>query len=214
MSALAEFDEETLRQADRLFRRQCVFVKGVVKVADLPQDTFPEVAFAGRSNVGKSSLLNALVGHKALARTSNTPGRTREVNYFLLNDSAWLVDLPGYGYAKAPKTEVAGWNRLIEDYLRGRASLKRVFLLVDSRHGLKNSDEPTLELMDTSAVSYQAVLTKTDKVKSGELDKIVEQTAKTLARHPAAHPEIIATSSRKATGLSDLRAAILTLMSD
>lgn len=214
MSALAEFDEETLRQADRLFRRQCAFVKGVVKVADLPDDAFPEVAFAGRSNVGKSSLLNALVGHKALARTSNTPGRTREVNYFLLDESAWLVDLPGYGYAKAPKTEVAGWNRLIEDYLRGRASLKRVFLLVDSRHGLKNSDEPTLELMDTSAVSYQAVLTKTDKIKASELEKVIEQTAKKLAKHPAAHPEIIATSSRKGAGLSQLRAAILTLMND
>jgi len=214
MSALAEFDEETLQQADRMFRRPCDFVKGVVKVADLPDDAFPEVAFAGRSNVGKSSLLNALVGHKALARTSNTPGRTREVNYFLLNESAWLVDLPGYGYAKAPKTEVAGWNRLIEDYLRGRASLKRVFLLVDSRHGLKNSDEATLELMDTSAVSYQAVLTKTDKIKAIELEKVIEQTAKKLSKHPAAHPEIIATSSRKGTGLSQLRAAILTLMSD
>lgn len=212
--SLAEFDEQTLAQADRLFRRPCVFVKGVVRVADLPADDFPEVAFAGRSNVGKSSLLNALVGQKALARTSNTPGRTREVNYFLLDERAWLVDLPGYGYAKASKKEVAGWNRLIDDYLRGRASLKRVFLLVDSRHGLKNSDEATLDLMDTSAVSYQAVLTKTDKIKTSELEKVIEQTAKKLAKHPAAHPEIIATSSRKGDGLSTLRAAILTLMND
>lgn len=214
MCALAEFDEQTLADADRLFRRPCAFVKGVVRVADLPEDGLPEVAFAGRSNVGKSSLLNALVGQKALARTSNTPGRTREVNYFLLDERAWLVDLPGYGYAKASKKEVAGWNRLIDDYLRGRASLKRVFLLVDSRHGLKNSDEATLDLMDTSAVSYQTVLTKTDKIKASELEKVIERTAKTLAKHPAAHPEIIATSSRKGDGLSTLRAAILTLVND
>lgn len=214
MSPLAEFDEETLRNADRLFRRPCLFVKGVVRVADLPGDDLPEVAFAGRSNVGKSSLLNALVGKKALARTSNTPGRTREVNYFLLDERVWLVDLPGYGYAKASKKDVAGWNRLIQDYLRGRASLKRVFLLIDSRHGLKTSDASTLELMDTCAVSYQVVLTKTDKVKREELEKVITRTAKTLAKHPAAHPDIIATSSRKGTGLSELRAAILTLMKD
>jgi len=214
MTSLTEFDDDTLEEANRLFRRPCTFLKGVVNVAGLPGDALPEVAFAGRSNVGKSSLLNALVGQKALARTSNTPGRTREVNYFVLDDRAYLVDLPGYGYAKAPKTEVAGWNRLIQDYLKGRASLRRVFLLIDARHGLKTSDAPTLELMDVAAVSYQAVLTKADKVKASELEKVVERTAKTLSKHPAAYPEIIATSARKGTGLAELRAAILTLMRD
>ncbi len=214
MTSLTEFDDDTLEEANRLFRRPCTFLKGVVNVAGLPGDALPEVAFAGRSNVGKSSLLNALVGQKALARTSNTPGRTREVNYFVLDDRAYLVDLPGYGYAKAPKTEVAGWNRLIQDYLKGRASLHRVFLLIDARHGLKTSDAPTLELMDVAAVSYQAVLTKADKVKASELEKVVERTAKELSKHPAAYPEIIATSARKGTGLDNLRAAILTLMRD
>ena len=214
MTSLTEFDDDTLEEANRLFRRPCTFLKGVVNVAGLPGDVLPEVAFAGRSNVGKSSLLNALVGQKALARTSNTPGRTREVNYFVLDDRAYLVDLPGYGYAKASKKEVAGWNRLIQDYLKGRASLRRVFLLIDARHGLKTSDAPTLELMDVAAVSYQAVLTKADKVKAGELEKMIERTAKELSKHPAAFPEIIATSARKGTGLPELRAAILTLMRD
>ena len=214
MTSLTEFDDDTLEEANRLFRRPCTFLKGVVNVTGLPGDALPEVAFAGRSNVGKSSLLNALVGQKALARTSNTPGRTREVNYFLLDDRAYLVDLPGYGYAKASKTEVAGWNRLIQDYLKGRASLRRVFLLIDARHGLKTSEAPTLELMDVAAVSYQAVLTKADKVKAGELEKVIERTAKELSKHPAAYPQIIATSARKGTGLAELRAAILTLMGD
>ncbi len=214
MTSLTEFDVETLEEANRLFRRPCTFLKGVVNVAGLPGDALPEVAFAGRSNVGKSSLLNALVRQKALARTSNTPGRTREVNYFVLDDRAYLVDLPGYGYAKASKKEVAGWNKLIQDYLKGRASLRRVFLLIDARHGLKTSDAPTLELMDVAAVSYQAVLTKADKVKAGELEKMIERTAKELSKHPAAFPEIIATSARKGTGLPELRAAILTLMRD
>jgi GTP-binding protein len=212
MATIEDDDAALLDAANVLFRHPCTFVKGVVNVAGLPDDKLPEVAFAGRSNVGKSSLLNALVGQKALARTSNTPGRTREVNYFLLDESAYLVDLPGYGYARAAKTEVAGWNRLIQDYLRGRVSLRRVFLLIDARHGLKESDKPTLELMDTSAVSYQAVLTKADKVKAGELEKVIERTEKELSKHPAAYPQIIATSARKGTGLDILRASILTLM--
>ncbi|MDA7949054.1 MAG: ribosome biogenesis GTP-binding protein YihA/YsxC [Hyphomicrobiaceae bacterium] len=199
-------------EADKLFRRPCTFLKGVVRVSELPDDSLPEVAFAGRSNVGKSSLLNALVGQKSLARTSNTPGRTREVNYFLLDERIYLVDLPGYGYARASKKEVAGWNQLIQDYLRGRASLRRVFLLIDARHGLKSSDEPTLALMDQAAVSYQVVLTKADKVKASELEKTVGRVSNALAKHPAAYPELIVTSSRKGSGLTDLRAAILTLM--
>ncbi len=207
-------DAARLAAAERLFRRPCTFLKGVVNVAGLPADALPEVAFAGRSNVGKSSLLNALVGRKALARTSNTPGRTREVNYFLLDERAYLVDLPGHGYARAPKKDIAGWNRLIQDYLKGRASLRRVFFLVDARHGLKDSDTPALELMDASAVSYQAVLTKSDKVKAHELESMIERTANDLAKRPAAYPEVIATSARKGTGMAELRAEILTLMRD
>lgn len=209
-----QFSELAIAEAERLFRKPCTFVKGVVKIADLPAGSLPEVAFAGRSNVGKSSLLNALVGQKALARTSNTPGRTREVNYFLLNDRAYLVDLPGYGYARAPKSQVAGWNVLIEDYLKGRASLKRVFLLIDARHGLKKSDAPILELMDISAVSYQAVLTKADKLKKADLEKVIERTSIELSRRPAAYPDILVTSARKGDGLPELRATILTLTSD
>lgn len=210
----SEADARLREEADRLFRRPCTFVKGVVRVADLPGDTLPEVAFAGRSNVGKSSLLNALVGQKALARTSNTPGRTREVNYFLLDDRIYLVDLPGYGYARASKKDVAGWNRLIQDYLKGRASLRRVFLLIDARHGLKTSDQPTLALMDTAAVSYQVVLTKADKVKASDLEKTIARVSNDLAKHPAAYPDLIVTSSRKGTGLTDLRLAILTLLNN
>jgi GTP-binding protein len=217
MTDNANIDEaggDVLAEANRLFRRPCVFAKGVVRVSDLPEGGLPEVAFAGRSNVGKSSLLNALVGQKQLARTSNTPGRTREVNFFLLDETAFLVDLPGYGYAKAPKAQVKGWNRLIEDYLRGRAGLKRVFLLIDSRHGLKTSDQPILKLMDVSAVSYQVVLTKVDKLKKGELDKVMARTAAELSRHPAAYPEILATSSAKGAGMAELRAAILGLIAE
>jgi GTP-binding protein len=151
-------------RAAQLFRQPAVFVKGVVDVGGLPDGDMPEVAFAGRSNVGKSSLLNALLGRQGLARTSNTPGRTREVNYFLLGERLHIVDMPGYGYARASKTLVRGWNQLIQDYLRGRTQLKRVFLLIDSRHGVKENDSATMELMDKSAVSYQLVLTKIDKL--------------------------------------------------
>jgi len=209
-----QFSDHEIAEANRLFRHPCAFVKGVVSIAALPEGSLPEVAFAGRSNVGKSSLLNALVGQKALARTSNTPGRTREVNYFLLDERAYLVDLPGYGYARAPKSQVAGWNTLIEDYLKGRASLKRVFLLIDARHGLKKSDAPILALMDASAVSYQVVLTKADKLKAPQVEKVAEQTAQELASHAAAHPDILVTSARKGEGLDALRAAILTLITD
>lgn len=205
---------EELERGELLFRRPCVFAKGVARVEDLPGDALPEVAFAGRSNVGKSSLLNALIGQKQLARVSNTPGRTREVNYFLLDGRAFLVDLPGYGYARAPKARVAGWTQLIEDYLKGRASLRRVFLLIDARHGLKESDRPTMALMDAAAVSYQAVLTKADKPNKGELDKVAERTRGELAKHPAAHPELLVTSAMKGDGLPGLKAAIATLLAE
>lgn len=208
----AEFTDAQLDAGKVLFRAPCDFVKGVVNVDGLPDARPLEVAFAGRSNVGKSSLLNALVARKALARTSNTPGRTREVNFFTLGDEVFLVDLPGYGYARAAKTEVKGWNRLIQDYLKGRQALRRVFLLVDARHGLKHTDEPILSLMDVAAVSYQVVLTKTDKLKTGALDKVHAATLAGLAKHPAAHPQVLATSANKGTGLDELRATIATLL--
>jgi len=196
----------------RLFAGPIVFLKGVVRIDGLPGDMIPEVAFAGRSNVGKSSLLNALTGRKALARTSNTPGRTRELNYFRVGDVLHIVDMPGYGYAKAPKAQVQGWNTLISDYLRGRPQLKRVFLLIDARHGIKHTDENALALMDEAAVSYQVVLTKVDKISAAQLDRVREATAARLSKHPAAHPELIATSSEKLAGISDLRAAVAGLI--
>jgi len=200
--------------AARLFSGPIHFVKGVVRIDGLPVEPLPEVAFAGRSNVGKSSLLNALTGRKALARTSNTPGRTRELNYFQVGDALHIVDMPGYGYAKAPKSQVRGWNQLIYDYLRGRAQLKRVFLLIDARHGIKNTDTDVLALMDETAVSFQVVLTKIDKISTGRLKRVQEETAAQLAKHPAAHPEIIATSAEKRLGISELRAAIVGLIAD
>jgi GTP-binding protein len=213
-SFFAEFSPEQVEYGEHLFRRPCSFLKGVVEPAGLPGPRALEVAFAGRSNVGKSSLLNALVGRKALARTSNTPGRTREINYFELGDDVYLVDLPGYGYARAPKREVGTWNRLIRSYLKGRAPLARVFLLIDARHGLKATDKPILELMDLSAVSYQGVLTKADKLKQDELASVSEAVARELTTHPAAHPELIVTSARSGLGLPELRAAIATLLGD
>jgi len=200
--------------AARLFSGPIHFVKGVVRIDGLPVEPLPEVAFAGRSNVGKSSLLNALTGRKALARTSNTPGRTRELNYFQVGDALHIVDMPGYGYAKAPKSQVRGWNQLIYDYLRGRAQLKRVFLLIDARHGIKNTDTDVLALMDETAVSFQVVLTKIDKISTGRLKRVQEETAAQLAKHPAAYPEIIATSAEKRLGISELRAAIVGLIAD
>jgi len=191
-----------------LFSAPITFVKGVVRIDGLPGEIIPEVAFAGRSNVGKSSLLNALTGRKALARTSNTPGRTRELNYFRVADALHIVDMPGYGFAKAPKAQIKGWNELISDYLRGRPQLKRVFLLIDARHGLKDTDSGALALMDEAAVSYQVVLTKIDKISAAQLERVQAATLAKLAKHPAAYPEIIATSSEKRIGIPYLRAAI------
>jgi len=195
-----------------LFSGPIHFIKGVVRIDGLPGAPIPEIAFAGRSNVGKSSLLNALTGRKALARASNTPGRTRELNYFLVGEALHIVDMPGYGYAKAPKAQVKGWNQLIYDYLRGRPQLKRVFLLIDSRHGLKDTDAGALALMDEAAVSYQVVLTKIDKISAAHLARVQHETAAKLAKHPAAHPEIIATSAEKRLGIAELRDAIAGLL--
>jgi len=211
-SPCAEFSPDEIERGELLFRRPCRFLKGVVDAAGLPRPRALELAFAGRSNVGKSSLLNALVGRKTLARTSNTPGRTREINFFELGDEVYLVDLPGYGYARASKREVGAWNRLIRSYLKGRAALARVFLLIDARHGLKATDKPILELMDLSAVSYQGVLTKADKLKADEIAGVAEAVASELATHPAAHPELIVTSARTGLGLAELRAAVAALL--
>mgnify|MGYP003114671430 CR=1 FL=1 len=201
--------DDLIEQGISLFRLPIDFVKGVVAESGLPAADRPEIAFAGRSNVGKSSLINALCNRKNLARTSNTPGRTREINYFTIGDEAFLVDMPGYGFAKVPKEMVAGWTKLIEKYLRGRTNLKRTFVLIDSRHGIKKKDLEIMEKLDSSAVLYQIVLTKTDKIKTGELEKRISETEAIIKKHPAAFPLLIATSSNKGQGIDELKGAII-----
>ncbi len=202
---------------DLLFVRPWVFIRGVPSMKFLPPEGPPEVAFAGRSHVGKSSLINALLSQKGLARTSNTPGRTQELNYFVPDGYSGegsdlppiaLVDMPGYGYAKAPKEQVDAWTRLVFDYLRGRATLKRVFVLIDSRHGIKKNDTDVLALLDKAAVSYQLVLTKADKISALALPKLMDATQEAIRKRPAAHPVVLATSSEKGAGMSDVQDAI------
>lgn len=204
-------DQATAEIGRKLFAGNTDFLKGVVAMDGLPPDDRMEVCFAGRSNVGKSTLINALTGRKALARASNTPGRTQEINYFTLMDNHYLVDLPGYGFANAPVAVVAKWQRLLKAYLQGRATLRRVFLLIDARHGPKDVDEEIMALLGSSAVTFQVVLTKCDKLKKIELDKIVDKTRASLANFPAAYPEIVLTSSAKGDGLDILRTIIATM---
>tara|TARA_R110002124_G_scaffold49060_10_gene144292 strand:+ start:6555 stop:7211 length:657 start_codon:yes stop_codon:yes gene_type:complete len=209
-SAEPSFTPEQVEVGRLAFARPWRFVLGVAKLVQLPQNDGIEIAFAGRSNVGKSSLINALTGQNGLARTSNTPGRTQELNFFT-NDDITIVDMPGYGYAKAPKGQVEAWTRLVYSYLRGRPNLRRAYVLIDSRHGIKDTDQKALDLMDQSAVSYQIVMTKADKPRGTDLEASLERTRAAIARRPAAHPEILLTSSEKGTGLAELRAEILHL---
>ncbi len=205
----AAFDDETLEAARLLFAREATFMMGCVAIDGLPEPDLPEVAFAGRSNVGKSSLLNALVNQKHLARASNEPGRTREINFFNMDGHLRLVDLPGYGFARASRSAVDKFQNLGRAYLRGRVNLKRVYLLIDARHGLKSVDTEALDALDLAAVSYQIVLTKADKIKPHEADKLVEATMKAIAKRPAAFPRVLATSAEKGTGIPELRAEVV-----
>lgn len=216
MTDAAEVDLEVIETARRIFAGPISFLKSAPNLEFLPEASVKEVAFAGRSNVGKSSLLNALTNRTNLARTSNTPGRTQELNFFDVGDTEnapplfRLVDMPGYGYAKAPKDVVRKWKFLVNDYLRGRAVLKRTLLLIDSRHGIKDVDQDIMKMLDDAAVSYRIVLTKADKVKASDLAAVLERTVADTRKHPAAHPDILVTSSEKGMGIAELRAAVLT----
>ncbi|WP_170362241.1 MULTISPECIES: ribosome biogenesis GTP-binding protein YihA/YsxC [Ruegeria] len=201
-------DEFALERGRKLFAGESEFVKGVVAMNGLPAPDRLEVCFAGRSNVGKSSLINALTGTKGLARASNTPGRTQEINFFTQGPELYLVDLPGYGYANAPVKVVEKWQRLLKQYLSGRQTLRRAFVLIDARHGVKPVDAEIMKLLDTSAVTFQCVLTKADKVKAKEREKVLEQVRGALSKHPAAFPEIVLTSSEKGDGIPTLRSII------
>ena len=204
-------DPASLEAGRHLFAQPCDFVAGIADLAQLPLASLPEVAFAGRSNVGKSSLINALTGRNQLARISRTPGRTQQINMFELGGRLMLVDLPGYGFAQAPKPKVDAWQRLVRTYLRGRAGLMRTCVLVDARHGLKPTDLEFMAMLGEVAVAYQLVLTKTDQVRRGALAEMIESLKADLARKPGAHPEIVPTSAREGAGIERLRAALAAL---
>jgi GTP-binding protein len=207
-----ELDEKKKELGRLLFSKETSFVKGVVDMPGLPNPDKIEVCFSGRSNVGKSSLINALTGRKGLARASNTPGRTQEINFFSIPDNHYLVDLPGYGYANAPIKVVEKWQNLLKRYLAGRQSLRRAFVLVDSRHGVKKVDTEIMSMLDSSAVTFQVVLTKLDKVKEKDRENILKQVRASLQKHPAAFPEIILTSSERGWGIPTLRSVIAMLV--
>ena len=213
MSEAAQAAKEhaaALEAGRKLFAGQCDFIAGAATPESLPPFSLPEVAFAGRSNVGKSSLVNALTGRNTLARTSSSPGATRQLNFFNLADRLILVDLPGYGFAQASKGQIAQWTSLAADYLKGRPTLKRVLVLIDSRHGTKDKDEETMRSLDKAAASYQIVLTKVDQIKAADRDKAIAAAA-VAAKHGAAHPVVLATSSAKGDGIAELRAALAAL---
>jgi GTP-binding protein len=205
------FDAETLEAGRKLFTRPCTFMLSVANLDQLPASDKDEIAFVGRSNVGKSSLINALFSKTGLAKTSSTPGRTQQLNFFNLDNKLYLVDLPGYGFAKAPPEDVKKWQRTMNLYLQGRPNLRRVFLLVDSRHGIKKIDEDIMKTLDSAAVTYQIILTKTDKINRQELTKLINDTQTCLKLHAAAHPIVYATSSEKKEGLENIRAEIAIL---
>ncbi|MCP1337765.1 ribosome biogenesis GTP-binding protein YihA/YsxC [Futiania mangrovi] len=204
-------DAEALAEARRLTTQDVSFVKGVVDLGALPGGALPEIAFAGRSNVGKSSLINALTQRRTLARTSNTPGRTQELNVFDMGGRLLMIDMPGYGFAKAPKAKVEAWTRLVRLYLRGRPQLRRVFLLIDARHGVKANDREIMGMLNEAAVSYQVVLTKIDKLKGTDQARVLAETEAEARRNPAAYPVVLATSSEKGAGIDALRLAIAEL---
>lgn len=209
---LDDFSPEELEAGRIMFAGECTFMLGAAGLSQIPDTDLPEIAFAGRSNVGKSSLVNALTGRKAVARTSHTPGRTQQVNFFDLGAKLIIADLPGYGFAKAPKDQVAKWTRLVNAYLKGRQQLRRVLVLIDARHGIKDVDRGIMKMLDGAAVSYQVVLTKTDKITAGQLEQLMAEIRIELAGHVAAHPIIRCTSSAKKTGIEDLRAELARLV--
>ena len=206
-----EHDAAALEAGRLLFAQSCDFIIGCARLDQVPNTDLPEIAFAGRSNVGKSSLINTLVGQKALARTSNTPGRTQQINFFDLGGRLMIADLPGYGYARAPKAQVQKWTFLVQSYLVGRANLRRILVLVDARHGLKDNDRSVMMVLDKAAQPYQVVLTKADKIKPRPLTDLQERIEKEAAKHPAAHPHVMVTSSQKGLGIAELRAELTAL---
>lgn len=209
---MTAFDADTIEQARKIFAGACDFVAGTETLDRLPPISLPEISFVGRSNVGKSSLINALTGRKTLARVSHTPGRTQQLNFFNLAQHLLLVDMPGYGYAKVSKTQSAAWNNLIRAYLRGRSSLRCVFVLIDSRHGPKEGDDDVMNLLDEAGVSYRILLTKCDELKKPDLANVTTETETALTKHPAAFPNVICTSAREALNIPELRATILSLV--